>query len=1215
MIQPGFMVLQSNRLENLRRVTVEWLRRYPLNPLENEILLVQSNGISQWLKLALAADVDNADPLDSGCGIAAAMDISLPGRFHWRAYRAVLGELPETSPFDKPLLSWRLLRLLPSLLHEPEFAAFRNFLNNDRGQRKQFQLAQRLADLLDQYQIYRADWLNDWANGVNRITRSNQPADVPPEQAWQAALWRRLLQDIPAQARRSGRAQVHQQFMDACHALNNVNRPTGLPRRVVVFGLSSLPAQTLEVLAAISHCTQVVLCVHNPCQHYWGDIVDPQQSLGLFKKPYRRQAARADFPALNSDTGGTQLDELFVRGNPLLAAWGKQGRDYIRLLDEHDERSLYETLFQSAQLKIDVFDEPDEQYLLGQLQGDIFHLRSAEEARLAAVNADCAPAGFASDPGISSDTSISFHIAHSAQREVEILQDHLLQLFNQDAALRPRDVLVMVPDINQFAPAVQAVFGRLDYQDKRFIPFTISDQGKRHQAPVLKALEMLLQLPSARLGVSELLDFLDIGAVQKAFGFTADDKPLLHRWIEQAGIRWGINAAHRASFGMSAVDNNSALEQNTWHFGLRRMLLGYAIGKGRQGAASQWQDIEAFDEIGGLSAALVGKLAHLLRQLEQTWTIMREPATVTVWTLRLSLLLSQYFVADQDEDLLLVSRVEKMLRDWRDACIEASFTDELSIDVVREFVLEQLDVQPLTQRFLAGSVNFATLMPMRAIPFKHICLLGMNDGDYPRQVPSVDFDLMRHDYRPGDRSRRDDDRYLFLEALLSARQSLYISWTGRSIRDNSKRPPSVLVAQLRDYLETTHNAALLNSITREYPLQPFSSRYFDAASDFYTYAAEWSRTGQNPRTPPIQTGQIQPPHVQLQKIQASGVASQHASIQQTPALNVHHIGLSDLEKLLRVPADVFFEQSLGVMFASEDVTAEDHEVFAVDGLANWSIQQQLIKDAVAAIQGSPTDIDIADLLQTLMGKQQRSGNLPITPFAESYATQTLQRLRKPLQIFCDLLGNYPEKQSLGVLLDSTDKQVTLSDQVNDCWQQPGKPEQRIRCVLLNSQLWKGKDGKQASVKWHYLARLWPGHLAAQLHGPITTHILGPDTDEELAPLDPQEAQQQLRSLIDLWQHNLVSPLAASAKTSCAMLTTPADKSRRTVAGNLYNGVYQVTGEVQEHYALNRLWPDIEDLYHSGFVDDSYQLYGNLTEHWRRHRRKNATTIADTGDQI
>lgn len=1159
MIQPGFMVLQSNRLENLRRVTVEWLRRYPLQPLENEILLVQSNGISQWLKLALAADINTPDPMDSGCGIAASMDISLPGRFHWRAYRAVLGDLPETSPFDKPLLSWRLLRLLPSLLNDPEFAALKHFLIDDKAQRKQFQLAQRLADLLDQYQIYRADWLNDWAADINKITQHNQSADLPQEQSWQAALWRRLLQDIPEQARNSGRAQVHQQFLDACRSLNEDNRPGGLPRRVVVFGLSSLPGQTLEVLAAISRCTQVVLCVHNPCMHYWGDIVDPQQSLSLFKKPYKRQPARSDFPVLISDAATAPLDDLFTRGNPLLAAWGKQGRDYIRLLDEHDERSAYESLFQSEQIKIDLFEEPDESHLLGRIQGDIFHLRSSAEAR--------------QFTGAAADTSISFHLAHSAQREVEILQDHLLALFNTDTSLRPRDVLVMVPDINQFAPAVQAVFGRIARDDKRFIPFTISDQGKRHHAPVFLAFGMLLQLPSSRLGVSELLDFLDVPAVQKAFDISAQDKPLLHRWIEQAGIRWGINASHRESLGMSIQINPEALEQNTWHFGLRRMLLGYATGRGENGS-NQWQDIEAFDEVGGLSATLVGKLAHLLRYLEHTWALLREPASVADWTLRLSNLLSHYFVAADDNDMLLITRIEKMLRDWRDACLEAGFNDELSIDVVREFVLEQLDVQPLTQRFLAGSVNFATLMPMRAIPFKHICLLGMNDGDYPRQVPSVDFDLMRHDYRPGDRSRRDDDRYLFLEALLSARESLYISWSGRSIRDNSERPPSVLVAQLRDYLADTRGKSLLADITREYPLQPFSRRYFDADSELFTYADEWSPT-------------------------ATHSAPANAAESVKTQTESHDISLSDLEKLLRVPADVFFEHSLGVNFSVEEVTTEDHEAFSIDALARWKIQQQLIKEAVSRL---PESQSVDNLLQELMSKQLRSGNLPIPPFADLYTRQSVRSLTKPLQSYKELLSSYTENLRFPVALSSDDKLVDLNDQINDVWQQSGNPDKRIRCVLLGSQLWAGKDGKSAKVKWHYLARQWPAHLAAQLNGPVTTHILGPDTQEALAPLDQAEARTILVSLINLWQKNLSAPLAASVKTSCAMLTTPDEKSPDAVAQEAYHGAYMSTGEVQEHYSLYRLWPEFNTLYQSGFTDESYELYGALTEHWLRHRK-------------
>lgn len=1174
MIQPGFMVLQSNRLENLRRVTVEWMRRNPLQPLENEVLLVQSNGIAQWLKLALAADASPDDQLlDAGCGIAAALDIELPGRFHWRAYRAVLGDLPETSPFDKPLLSWRLLRLLPQLLQEPAFAALQHFLADDHRQRKQFQLAQRLADLLDQYQIYRADWLNDWAAGIDQISRGQQSVPLPAEQRWQAALWRRLLQDIPEQARSSGRAQIHQQFLSACLQLSADTRPAGLPRRVVVFGLSSLPGQTLDVLAAIARCTQVLLCVHNPCMHYWGDIVDSRQSLQLFSQPYRRQAARADMPKLDGAASDADLDALFLRGNPLLAAWGKQGRDYIRLLDAHDERSAYEPLFQSQQLSVDLFEEPEPLHQLARLQGDIFHLRSVQESQ----EADEA------DREESADQSISFHIAHGVQREVEILQDHLLALFNADPTLRPRDVLVMVPDINRFAPSIQAVFGRLPREDSRYLPFTISDQGKRHQAPVYLALSLLLQLPSARVGVSELLDFLDVAAVQRAFDISVADKPLLHRWIEQAGIRWGFHGQHRQSLGMPATSSEAALEQNTWHFGLRRMLLGYAMGRD-----GQWQDIEAYDEIGGLSAALVGKLAHLLRQLEQAWTSFHQPATVPEWTQRLNWLLKQFFVATDDKDMLLLSRLEASLRDWQQACEQAQFNDTLSIEVVRSFLLDELDVQSLTQRFLAGSVNFATLMPMRAIPFRHICLLGMNDGDYPRQVSSVDFDLMRQDYRPGDRSRREDDRYLFLEALLSARESLYISWTGRSIHDNSERPPSVLLGQLRDYLADTRGAQYLASITHEYPLQPFSVRYFSPDSTLFTYAHEWS-----PDPAAVRAG----PDVSLNT--AASTAANTAPNRQAAA---QEISLADLASLLRAPADVYFEHSLGVNFGSEQLTAEDHEVFALDGLLRWKIQQQLMKAGTGHIQLAQQTLDIDELLHTLMRRQQQSGQLPIPPFAERYVRDSVQGLGRPLQLYQSLLRSHQPTPSCLVTLSSSDGQITLNDQIDDIREQ----DSRIRCVLLNSQLWAGKagasDGAKARIKWHYLARLWPQHLAAQLSGPVVTHIIGPDTREVLAALPRAEARAELQKLLDLWRDNLRSPLAACVKTSCAWLHTQESVASLDSARTVYEGSFMSEGEMSGNYALLRLWPDFDSLCAAGFSEHSTQLYAGLVTHWSRHRR-------------
>ncbi len=1172
-IQPGFMVLQSNRLEQLRQVTVAWLGRNPLTPLENETLLVQSNGIAQWLKLALAADTDAAEP---GCGIAAAMNISLPGRFHWQAYRAVLGDLPETSPYDKSLLSWRLLRLLPTLLAEPEFEALRHFLSDDSGQRKQFQLAQRLADLLDQYQIYRADWLQDWARGLDRITRQNQLTDLPAEQSWQAELWRRLLRDIAPEARDSGRAQVHQQFLDACAALTPETRPATLPRRVVVFGISSLPLQSLEVLAAIARCTQVLLCVHNPCTHYWGDIIEPHIAQRLFARPYKRQSPRADMPAI---TDSSAVDELFLRGNPLLAAWGKQGRDYIRLLDEHDNRADYEKIFQDNKLDIDLFEAPQESTLLSRIQGDIFHLRSIDEAR-------------AANTGIDFGKGLSFHIAHSTQREVEILQDHLLDLFANDPALRPRDILVMVPDINQFAPHIQAVFGRINRDDTRFIPFTISDQGKRHQAPVYLALSMLMNLSSSRFGVSELLDLMDVPAVQKAFDLDVADKALLHRWVEGAGIRWGLNAEQRIAQGMPASLNDTALEQNTWHFGLRRMLLGYAVGDG-----DSWQDIEPFAEIGGLSAALIGKLTHLLRVLEHYWVLFRLPADVSTWSTRISALLNECFVAADDRDAMLISRAEQRLQSWTDACAQAGFNDTLPIDVVSEFFLESLDELELSQRFLAGAVNFATLMPMRAIPFRHICLLGMNDGDYPRQVTAVDFDMMRQDYRPGDRSRREDDRYLFLEALLSARESLTVSWAGRSIRDNSERPPSVLVAQLRDYIKDTvdDGQQVLRSITYEYPLQPFSAAYFSADSRLTTYAAEWApEEGQRPLA------------------SASPVTIDDDS--QTV------IGLQDLSALLRNPAEVFFDKRLGVVFAKDELTGDDHESFAINGLSQWQIQDQLIHDAHRHLRtNTENEPDIEAMLERLIDRQQGRGSLPMPPFADLYHTALTRPLLKPLRRCQDLIATSTELGSLPVQVSLADHTLVLEDSINDV--RCGADGKRLRYVMLSGQIWAGKSGgrgkAKGTIKWHYLARHWPAHLAAQLHGPVATHVLGPDTNEVLAPLDADSAQLMLLKLLTLYRQNLQQPLAAEVKTSCAFLTTDPEKAPLNAAQAEYEGSYSTSGQVQSSEALSRLWPCFTDLLsgrlpddisirdmqtdNNAFADHSTQLYKDLVEHWQLHR--------------
>ncbi|MGM0692678.1 MAG: exodeoxyribonuclease V subunit gamma [Pseudomonadota bacterium] len=1200
-LQPGFMVIHGNRLEALRGLAVEWMRRHPLGPLENETILVQSNGISQWLKLALAED-----RAQGGAGIAAALDVTLPARFLWQAYRVVLGEeqVPPVSPFDKPRLVWRLMRLLPALIDSPTFAPLARFLEDDDDLRKRHQLAERLADLFDQYQVYRADWLTAWAAGEDVIlTARGETRPLAEEQRWQAELWRALRDDIlqvqGPEGLVSSRAAVHERFLEACQSLDPASRPPGLPRRVLVFGISSLPAQTLEALAAMARGSQVLLCVHNPCRHYWADIIEHKD---LLRAERKRQQRRPGMPADLAET------ELHLHAQPLLAAWGKQGRDYLRLLDEFDEQQAYRGLFEGEALRIDLFDSPlgetpeeAEPSLLRQLQDDILELRPLAETREAWPAVDPAR-----------DRSLRFQVAHSALREVEILHDQLLAAFSKDPTLKPRDILVMVPDVDQYAAAVQAVFGRLDADDPRHIPFTLSDQASRHRLPLLIALEQLLRLPELRLSVSDLLDLLEVPAVRARFGIPEGGLPTLRRWIEGAGIRWGLDARQRQS-----LDLPEGLTANTWAFGLRRLLLGYAVGDAAEG---HWQGIEPYDDIGGLEAALAGPLVALLDTLEAQWQTLAEPCDVPTWGERLREMLAACFQADSDQDLMALTRLEQALDAWQESAEEAGLSEPLPLSVVREHWLAQVDEESLSQRFLAGAVNIATLMPMRAIPFRHVCLLGMNDADYPRVQRPLDIDLMAQDYRPGDRSRREDDRYLFLEALLSARDRLSISWVGRSIIDNSEQPPSVLLGQLRDHLargwrlagheEEADGQALLAALTTEHPLQPFSVEYFREGSSLATYAHEW-RELHRPDAEPPPAPAAEPPMAPFR--------------QESP------LTLSQLGHFLKAPVQAFFNTRLKVYLEIDAMERLDHEPFTLNGLDHWQLQHALIESCRAAVEaGEPHEPAMLATLERL----ERQGRLAMGGFAEQMRDTLVEPMDTLFADYRQVLEAWPHAmdEPLGVSLDlqrELGEGLALEDwlgelRVNDAME-------RCRVLLTTSSL-----VKKSKYQWRHWLTPWVAHLAGQLEGPMTTRLLSRAGGGTLAPISAEQARAHLADIAAAWQHGMATPLPLARDAAFAWLEkggTP-DAMTRCLAGRAseedakawkaldtafhgsgYNGDH---GERGRDPYLMRQWPALEALVQSseggGFAKLAERLYAPLLHAVRKPKEKKGNGDKGKGGQ-
>jgi exodeoxyribonuclease V gamma subunit len=1152
-LQPGFLAFHSNRAEDLAEIVINWIRRHPLNPMEEEIILVQSNGMAEWVKMELARIG----------GVCAATRVELPSRFLWRTYRQVLGRdaVPPDSPLDKVPMIWRLMQLLPTLMTEPDFAPVAGFLQADEPDRM-LQLAAKLADLFDQYQNYRADWLDAWAQGQDHLILANGAVtELPPEQRWQPQLWRAVLQTLDAQQQQSIRPQLHQRVL--ARLASDEPLASKVAQRVIVFGMSQIPWTTLQALAALAPHSQVMLAIPNPCRFYWGDIMDGRE---LLQSVRRRQPLRQ-----GRELSNLPLEDMHAHSHPLLAAWGRQGRDFIRQLDVFDDAEQSRLKFELA--RIDLFDETEDDEhtpLLKQVQNrirDLVPLADHEATPLA-----------------TNDNSIVFHSAHSKVRELEILHDQLLQLLAQPAnesALNPRDVIVMVPDIEQMAPAIRAVFGQYKRGDARFIPFDIADMSAKTSSPLIGALDWLLRLPQQRCCMSELVDLLEVSAVAARFGIDQGSLPKLTQWMVGAGIRWGLNVAHRADLGLVACG-----DQNSVWFGLRRMLLGYASGMvAVDEPLAYFNDIEPYAEVGGLEAELAGSLAHLLQALMNWWTQASTPATPAIWAERGRTLLAEMVKAESETDKQALSALEDGLVAWQLACEEASFEQEVPLIVARSAWMEAMEVPKLNQRFQAGGVTFCTLMPMRAIPFEVVCLLGMNDGEYPRRSMRSDFDLMGlpGTSRPGDRSRRDDDRQLMLEALLSARRLFYVSWCGRSVRDNSEKPPSVLVSQLRDYLNAGWGQDVVPERTTHHPLQPFSRRYFETGSPLVTYAREW-RAAHGSMEVATEDGPSGEKATEIEPL---------ATFSADPNLPVT---LSQLTGFLRNPVKAFFRQRLLVVFEEDSQDKADEECFAIDGLQEYGLIQELLANATAQTSQVQSQACVTSALTRL----RKAGELPHQGLGDLKQQALHEVLTTMLQAWRTEQARFPEaaeRQSVrlqvgDLVLEDWIDHLRQGDVVAD----PGASHQ-IHTVTAWLELQPSKlleKGTKPIARADKLLAPWVRSLAMAAGGLTAQGVLvGRDGVLDISPMPQDEAQTTLSMLLSLWLQGMNTPLPLPLKTALAQLE---EKN----ASAHYEGGYMQSGEVDES-CLARMFPDFETLTEDGHFEAlAQQVYAPLLQWADQH---------------
>ncbi len=1109
-------VYHSNRLDVLEALMEFIVERERLDdPFEPEMILVQSTGMAQWLQMTLSQKF----------GIAANIDFPLPASFIWDMFVRVLPEIPKESAFNKQSMSWKLMTLLPQLLEREDFTLLRHYLTDDSDKRKLFQLSSKAADLFDQYLVYRPDWLAQWETG-------HLVEGLGEAQAWQAPLWKALVEYTDELGQpRWHRANLYQRFIETLEFATTC--PPGLPSRVFICGISALPPVYLQALQALGKHIEIHLLFTNPCRYYWGDIKDPAYLAKLLTRQRRHSFEDRELPLFRDSENAGQLfnsDGEQDVGNPLLASWGKLGRDYIYLLSD----------LESSQ-ELDAFVDVMPDNLLHNIQSDILEL---ENRAVAGVNIEEFSRSDNKRPLDPLDSSITFHVCHSPQREVEVLHDRLLAMLEEDPTLTPRDIIVMVADIDSYSPFIQAVFGSAPAD--RYLPYAISDRRARQSHPVLEAFISLLSLPDSRFVSEDVLALLDVPVLAARFDITEEGLRYLRQWVNESGIRWGIDDDNVRELELPATG------QHTWRFGLTRMLLGYAM----ESAQGEWQSVLPYDESSGLIAELVGHLASLLMQLNIWRRGLAQERPLEEWLSVCRDMLNAFFLPDAETEAAM-TLIEQQ---WQAIIAEglgAQYGDAVPLSLLRDELALRLDQERISQRFLAGPVNICTLMPMRSIPFKVVCLLGMNDGVYPRQLAPLGFDLMSQKPKRGDRSRRDDDRYLFLEALISAQQKLYISYIGRSIQDNSERFPSVLVQELIDYIGQSHylpgdealncdesEARVKAHLTCHHTRMPFDPQNYQPGN-LQSYAREWLPA-------------------------ASQAGKAHSEfVQPLPFTLPETVPLETLQRFWAHPVRAFFQMRLQVNFRTEDSEIPDTEPFILEGLSRYQINQQLLNALVEQ-----------DDAERLFRRFRAAGDLPYGAFGEIFWETQCQEMQQ------------------------------LADRVIAC-RQPGQSmEIDLACNGVQITGWLPQVQPDGLLRWRPSLlsvaqgmQLWLEHLVYCASGGNgeSRLFLRKDGEWRFPPLAAEQALHYLSQLIEGYREGMSAPLLVLPESGGAWLKTCYDaqndamldddstlQKARTKFLQAYEGNMMVRGEGDDIW-YQRLWRQLTPETMEAIVEQSQRF--------------------------
>jgi exodeoxyribonuclease V gamma subunit len=823
------------------------------DPFAEEVVVVPAKGVERWLSQRLAHRLGAAP--GAGDGVCAGVRFTSPRSL----VAAVLG-LTDDDPWAADAMAWPLLAVLDDSLDEAWCVPVARHLGHfDTGAEaelrrgRRYAVSARLARLFAAYAVQRPTLLADWLDG---LATDGRGGDLDDDLAWQPELWRRLVDRV-------GAPPPHQRHADTLTRLRDTPEVFELPDRLSLFGHTRLPVTEVELLDALAARRDVHLWLPHPSGALW-DALAPTAAGGAVDRS-------AD-------------DSHHAAGHPLLATLARDSRELQRALaavPAHDDHAALTT-------------GPDT--LLGWLQDD---LRGNTRA----------PAGRALAAG---DRSVQVHACHGAARQVDVLREVLLGMLEADPTLEPRDILVMCPDIETYAPLITAGFGLGD----------LVDGGHPAHRLRVRLADRSLAQTNPLLGVAaQLLDLAQAEPVRRRFGFTDDDLDTITTWVRESGVRWAFDREHRDAFGLAGY------QQNTWRAGLDRVLSGVVMSADAQA----WLDTTLpLDDVGSTRIELAGRFAEYVDRVRSVTDRLDGSRPLGDWLDALGSGIDVLTRVGRDDGW----QVGQVQRELAGVAADADTLADTALRLpdVRALLASHLAGRPTRANFRTGTLTVCTMVPMRSVPHRVVCLLGLDDGVFPRFGLADGDDVLARRPVTGERDVRSEDRQLLCDAILAATESLVVTYTGANEHTGQRRPPAVPLGELLDALDRTTDAPVRGHIEVVHPLQPFDSKNLEPGRlgtagpftfDPTALVAARAASGTRPAQPPFLAGPLSLPAGE-------------------------DVALADLLAFFRDPAKGFF-RSLDVTLPWDVDGTSDVMPVEIDNLEKWSVGDRMLRDMLSGI--------------------------------------------------------------------------------------------------------------------------------------------------------------------------------------------------------------------------------------------------------------------------